>query len=214
MKELTEKQAAVLRFVVEYQAAHGYPPTNREIAVQFLISPKAAHDHVLALAKKDAVRLKGHSSRSIEVVKNDEDCPPDFLDIPIVGNVAAGTPIMSEENIDGSLRLPKSMLKKSAMYFAMRVYGDSMIDAGILSGDLALIEKKDYADNGQIVVAVVNGKVTLKRFFREYSRIKLLAENPDPAYKPIYTTNAYISGVLAMVIRSYEGTGLRQGSTA
>ncbi|MDR0638460.1 MAG: transcriptional repressor LexA [Spirochaetaceae bacterium] len=201
MKELTEKQAEVLRFVVEYRAAHGYPPTNREIAVQFLITPKAAHDHVLALSKKDAVRIKGHSSRSIEVIRNDEDCPPDFLNIPIVGDIAAGMPIMSEENIDGWLRLSESMLKKGAVYFAMRVHGESMIGAGILSGDLALIEKKDYADNGEIVVADIGEKFTLKRFFREHSRIKLQAENP--AYKPIYTTNACIAGVLAMIIRSY-----------
>jgi repressor LexA len=203
MRELTEKQTAVLRFVAEFQAAHGYPPTNREIAVQFSITVKAAHDHVLALAQKGALRIKGHSSRSMEIIRNDTGCPPDFVDIPVVGNVAAGMPIMSEENIEGRMRFHESMLKRGSVYFAMRVRGDSMIEAGILSGDVVLIEKKDYADNGQIVVAVIEEKVTLKRFFREHSRIKLLAENSDPAYSPIYTTNAHIAGVLAMVIRSY-----------
>ncbi|MDR1470642.1 MAG: transcriptional repressor LexA [Spirochaetaceae bacterium] len=201
MKELTEKQEAVLRFVAEFQVAHGYPPTNREIAARFAISPKAAHDRVLKLVEKNAVRIKGHSSRSIEVIKNGRDCPPDFVDVPIVGTVAAGLPIMSEENIEDYLRLAESMLKRGSEYFAMRVRGESMIGAGILPGDLALIEKKDYADNGEIVVVVIDEAVTLKRFFREHSRIKLQPENP--VYNPIYTTDARIAGVLAMTIRSY-----------
>jgi repressor LexA len=201
MKDLTEKQEAVLHFVAEYQANHGYPPTNREIAAGFLISPKAAHDHILALEKKGAVKIRGRSSRSIEIIKNGDNQTSGFLDIPIVGDIAAGKPIMSEENIDGHLCLPELMLKKGTVYFAMRVRGNSMTGAGILSGDLVLIEKKDCADNGQIVAAVVNEAITLKRFFREHARIKLQAENPE--YKPIYTTDAFIAGVLAMSFRYY-----------
>jgi repressor LexA len=201
MKDLTEKQEAVLSFLTKYQARHGYPPTNREIAAGFLISPKAAHDHILALEKKGAVRIRGRSSRSIEIIKNDGDQTPGFLDIPIVGDIAAGKPIMAEENIDGWLCLPEPTLKKRAVYFAMRVRGDSMAGAGILSGDLVVIEKKNCADNGQIVAAIVNEAITLKRFFREYARVKLQAENPE--YKPIYTTDALIAGVLALSLRYY-----------
>jgi repressor LexA len=201
MKELTEKQEAVLRFVAEHQAAYGYPPTNREIATHFEITAKAAHDHILALERKGAVRVRDRISRSIEILKNDNRQNPDFFDIPIAGDIAAGLPLMSEENIDGRLRLPDAMLKSGAVYFAMRVRGDSMTDAGILPGDMVVIEKKDYADNGQIVAAVMNDAITLKRFFREHGRIKLQAENAE--YQPIYTTDVHIVGILALVFRHY-----------
>jgi repressor LexA len=199
MKDLTEKQEAVLRFAAEHQAAYGYPPTNREIASRFAISPKAAHDHILALERKGAVRIRGRTSRSIEILKNDNPQNLGFIDIPIVGDIAAGLPIMAEEHINGQLRLPELMLKRGNVYFAMRVRGDSMTGAGILSGDTVVIEKRDYADNGQIVAAVMNEAITLKRFFREHGRIKLQAENPE--YQPIYTTEVSIAGVLALVIR-------------
>jgi repressor LexA len=207
MGDLTEKQEAVLRYIAEYRAASGYPPTNREIASHFEITPKAAHDYILVLERKGVVRTRGRSSRSIEIIKYDDPQrpDPDFMYIPIVGDIAAGTPIFSEENIEKHLCFPRSILKRAGDYFAMRVRGDSMIDAGIMPGDLAIIEKKDYADNGQIVVAQTDeGGVTLKRFFREYGRIRLQAENRarDADYTR-YTTNAFIAGVLALSLRSY-----------
>jgi repressor LexA len=205
MRDLTEKQEAVLRYIAEYRMSSGYPPTNREIAARFRISLKAAYEHVQALEKKGAVRLKGRLSRSIEIIKSDDNENHDFFNVPIVGDIAAGTPIMSEENIDGALRISKSMLKSGSVYFAMRVRGDSMIDVGIMSGDMAIIEKKEYADNGQIIAAQTDeGGITLKRFFREYGRIKLQAENRarDSEYT-CYTTNVLIAGVLALMIRRY-----------
>jgi repressor LexA len=201
MKDLTERQKAVLRFVTEYQQEHGYPPTNREIAVHLSISLKSAHDHILALVEKNMIRTKKRISRSIEILKRADSQEEVFLDIPVVGDVAAGTPILAEENIDGQMQFPVSLLRKGAVYFALKVRGDSMSGAGILSGDLVLIEKKEHAENGQIVVAVINEAITLKRFFRENARIKLQAENP--VYKPIYTTDARIVGVLALLLRSY-----------
>jgi repressor LexA len=201
VKDLTEKQEAVLRFAAEHQAAYGYPPTNREIASRFSISPKAAHDHILALERKGAVRLRGRVSRSLEILKNDNPQHSGFCDVPIAGDIAAGWPIMTEEHIDSRLRLPESMLKRGNVYFAMRVRGDSMTGAGILSGDTVVIQKSDCADSGQIVAAVMNEAITLKRFFREHGRIKLQAENPD--YQPIYTTDVNIAGILALVLRRY-----------
>jgi repressor LexA len=205
MRDLTEKQEAVLSYLAEFKAMRGYPPTNREIATHFMITHKRANEHVHALEKKGAVRTHGRSSRSIEIVKSDDNENHDIYYVPIVGDIAAGMPILSEENIDGALRISKSMLKNGSVYFAMRVRGDSMIDVGIMSGDLAIIEKKEYADNGQIVAAQTDeGGITLKRFFREYGRIRLQAENRarDAEYTR-YTTNALISGVLALTIRRY-----------
>lgn len=198
MKNLTERQEAILGFIVEFLNEHGYPPTFREIGAQFSILPKAARAHVTALVKKGMLKVRDHSSRSIEVLVDE---PADFRDIPIVGEVAAGKPIMSEENVNETLRVHSSMLKDSAAYFAMKVRGDSMTGAGILHGDIVLIEKKETADNGQIVVAVTGEAVTLKRFFRDHSRIRLQAENP--AYQPIFTTEAHIVGVLTLSMRRY-----------
>jgi repressor LexA len=118
-----------------------------------------------------------------------------------VGTVAAGVPILSEENWEGTLTLHKPSLKKNRVYFAVKVRGDSMIEAGIMDGDMAVIEKQNVAKNGEIVVAVVDDAVTLKRFYKESSHIKLQAENP--AYKPIYCQEARIVGRLAQIIRHY-----------
>jgi repressor LexA len=124
-----------------------------------------------------------------------------MLEIPLLGSVAAGVPILAEENFDGNILLHHSMLKKNKKYFALKVKGDSMSGAGILEGDTAIIEKQNTARNGEIAVAVIDEAVTLKRFFRESSRIRLQAENP--AYKPIYSQDVKILGRLSGIIRNY-----------
>jgi repressor LexA len=202
MKKLTDRQSAILGFIAKFIEGHGYAPTHREIGAAFSITAMAAHDHVVKIAAKGYLKMCGRRPRSMELVKLDGgNGHESFLDVPIVGDVAAGAPILSEENYEGSLRVDSSMLKRGAVYFAMRVRGDSMTGAGILSGDTVLIEKRENAENGQIVVAVTNEAVTLKRFFREHSRIRLQSENP--AYKPIFTTDLRIAGVLVMSIRRY-----------
>jgi repressor LexA len=124
-----------------------------------------------------------------------------MLEIPLLGSVAAGVPILAEENFDGNILLHHSMLKKNKKYFALKVKGDSMSGAGILEGDTAIIEKQNTVHNGEIAVAVIDEAVTLKRFFRESSRIRLQAENP--AYKPIYSQEVKILGRLSGIIRNY-----------
>jgi repressor LexA len=121
--------------------------------------------------------------------------------IPIVGTVAAGAPILSEENWEGTISLHNSALKKNKVYFAVKVRGDSMSGAGIMDGDMAIIEKQNIVNNGEIAVAVVDDAVTLKRFYKESTRIKLQAENPD--YKPIYCQDVRILGRLTQIIRDY-----------
>jgi repressor LexA len=202
MKELTQRQKEVLGFITEYINTHTYPPTVREIAGFFSVSVKAAHDHISALKKKEYLRTGDKRSRTIEVTRRGTDDPPDnMVEIPFLGTVAAGRPILVEECRDGTVIMHRSMLKKNRDYFALRVRGDSMEGAGIMDGDTAIIEKKETARNGEIVVAVLDDAATLKRFFKEPSRILLQPENPN--YPPIYTRQARILGSLAYTIRSY-----------
>ncbi len=120
--------------------------------------------------------------------------------MPLLGAVAAGKPIFAEENFRGTIQVPVEMTR-SGSCFALTVRGDSMRDAGIFNGDLAIIEERPTAENGEIVVAMIDDAVTLKRFYNENNRIKLIAENP--AYSPIFTQDARIIGRLRGIIRNY-----------
>jgi repressor LexA len=201
MKGMTERQNEVLGFIQDFVTAHRYPPTIREISEHFSISVKGAYDHVRALGRKGFIRYANNHSRTIEVVQQNEDKKGRLVKVPILGRVAAGKPLFAEENFDGHLSVPESYLKADK-YFALLVQGDSMQDAGIMSGDMAVICQQSTASNGDIVVAMIDEAVTLKRFYREANRIKLKSENP--AYPPIYTTGARVMGKLACIIRSYE----------
>jgi repressor LexA len=205
MKELTQRQREVLLFITGYINTHTYPPTMREIGDYFSISVKGAYDHVDALRKKGFLRLEDKRSRTIEIIKRDQETGARtedmIINIPLVGIVAAGKPILAEENWEGTIPVHQSMLKKNTPYFALKVKGDSMIDAGIIEGDIAVIEKRETAENRDIVVAIVDEAATLKRFFKESNRIRLEPENPK--YQPIYTRDARILGRLSHLIRSY-----------
>ena len=202
MKELTLRQKEILSFVKDYISGHSYPPTIREIAVSFGMSIKGAYDHITALRKKGVIRQTGKCSRTMELVKGpEEESSESCLEIPVLGTVAAGQPILSDENWDGTIIVHRSMLKKNKKHFALKVRGDSMTGIGIMDGDTAIIEKQNIVRNGDIAVAVIDEAVTLKRFFRENTRIRLQAENP--AYKPIYTQNARILGRLTQIIRTF-----------
>ncbi|MCL2128181.1 MAG: transcriptional repressor LexA [Treponema sp.] len=201
MKELTERQKEVLSFIADHINKHSYPPTIREIAEYFTISIKGAHDHVTALKRKKQLKQNGKRSRTMELTHRNTEDPATLSKIPVVGTVAAGMPILAEENWEGTITLHQSMLKKNKVYFALKVRGDSMLDAGIMDGDTAVIEKQNVVKNGEIAVAVVDDAVTLKRFYKENARIRLQAENP--AYKPIYCQDVRILGRLSQIIRSY-----------
>jgi repressor LexA len=207
MKELTERQRVILNFIAHFIDEHNYPPTFRQIAGNFKITVKAAYDHVTALKKKQKLRLHDKSSRTMEIISNVgyDNEQKDFEDIPILGEVAAGPRILSEENYMGSIRIHRSMLKKRRRYFALIVRGNSMTGAGVMDGDTVIIEKTETAKNGDIIVAMLNDGVndgyTLKRFFKRNENIKLQSENS--AYHPIYCNDVRIVGHLACVIRSY-----------
>jgi len=200
MKELTDRQKQVITFIANYIKKNSYPPTIREIADHFEISVKGAHDHITALRKKGHLKQVDKRPRTMGLTHSrPEDA--DLVEIPILGTVAAGIPLLAEENFDGNIPVHRSLLKKNKKYFALKVRGDSMIGAGILEGDTAIIEKQNTVHNGEIAVAVMEDGVTLKRFYKESSRIRLQAENP--AYKPIYSHEVKILGRLFTIIRSY-----------
>lgn len=202
MKAITRRQREVLDHIKTYITDHKYPPTMREISEYFSISVKGAYDHVKALERKGYIHLNNHRSRTIEVLDDEHESEDrSMAEVPILGSVAAGRPLFAEENYDGTIRLPREYVR-GARNFALNVQGDSMRDAGIHDGDVAVFAHQNVADNGDIVVAMVDEAVTLKRFFREKNRVKLQAENP--AYPPIYTQDARILGKLTHLIRSYE----------
>ena len=201
MKKLTERQEEVLSFIKMFINTNKYPPTMREIASSFQMTANGAYDHVKALEKKGKIHCDVKRSRAIGVI-DDEKEKEEIIDIPLLGNVAAGIPLFTEENFDGYIKIAASNLS-TGTHFALIVKGDSMQDIGIMDGDTAIMIQKQTAENGDIIVAMVNDEaVTLKRFFKEKNRIRLKAENP--VYPPIYSQNVRILGKLQYLVRSYE----------
>ena len=201
MKGLTTRQREVFDFIRSFIRIKRYPPTIREIAVNFGFSVKGSYDHVKALQKKGFIRCAGNRSRAIEVVADSEaERQPNLVSVPVLGAVAAGRPLFAEENLTGWIQVPATSLKKG-QHFALQVRGDSMKDAGIMDGDVVVVSHQETAENGEIVVAMVDEAVTLKRFFVERNRVRLKAENPK--YPPLYTQNVRILGRLAFLMRSY-----------
>jgi len=224
MKEATARQKEVLDFIADFVRAHTYSPTIREVADHFSISVKGAHDHLTALRKKGLLKQGDKKPRTMELIRSEEE-KEDVIEIPILGTVAAGRPILSEENIDGAIRLHRSMIKKDRQYFALKVRGDSMEGAGIMDGDTAVIEQQNVGGdsmegagimdgdtavieqqnvvkNGEIAVVMMEDAVTLKTFYRESNRVRLQPENSK--YNPIYCSgDLRILGKLAHIVRSY-----------
>ncbi|MCL2381945.1 MAG: transcriptional repressor LexA [Treponema sp.] len=201
MKKPTKRQEEVLEFIAGYVNARAYSPTIREVADFFCISVKGAHDHLAALKKKGLLKQGDNKPRTMELVKN-KDEEQDFRDIPVLGTVAAGRPVLAEENMDGSIKLHRSQLKNGREYFALRIRGDSMEGAGIMDGDTAVIEHQNIVRNGEIAVVMMDDAVTLKTFYRESARIRLEPENAK--YSPIYCSgDVRVLGRLAHIFRSY-----------
>ena len=204
MKALTTCQQDALRFIREYCDTNFRPPTVREIANHFGITVKAAQERITALRKKNYLAPSDSSSRSFRILIDIDEAgkiEPELVHIPLLGQVAAGKPLLCEDNIEKYLSVPETMLRKNHEYFALRVKGNSMVDAGIWDGDTALIQQCETAENGEIIVAVLDDSATLKRFFKEPSRIRLQPENPD--FKPIYCQDVRIAGKLAAIFRTY-----------
>jgi repressor LexA len=177
MEKLTQRQQQVLDIVRQHIDDTGYPPTRADIARELgFKSANAAEEHLKALARKGAIEIIPGASRGIRL--------PDSGGIPIVGRVAAGSPVLAQEHIEDHCDLPPSFFKPAADYF-LRVQGDSMINVGIFDGDLLAVHSTPVANNGDIVVARIDDEVTVKRLHqtRDRHRLELLAENQD--YAPI-----------------------------
>ena len=202
MKRLTARQNEVLQFICRFLRDNGFPPTVREIAAAFGISIRGSYDHIKALQKKGSIEAGHGRSRGIRVLRGGDPPTPAVRQVPMLGTVAAGQPLFAEENLDGTLAVPADMLSGGDQYFALRVRGDSMSGAGILNGDMAVIRAQPSAADGEIVVAMVDDAVTLKRLFVERNRVQLRAENPE--FPPIYTQDVRILGKLACVLRTYS----------
>jgi len=173
---LTDKQQAILDFINEYVEENGFPPSVREIGRKFGIYPATVQDHISALERKGCLQKKRFQSRTLSVPASSRRPPG----IPIVGKVAAGQPVLAQENIEDMIHLPKDWAPAGA--FLLKIQGNSMEGAHILDGDYVLVHPQQSASSGEIVVALIGDEATVKRFYKTERGITLRAENPkfDP----------------------------------
>jgi len=202
--ELQERQRRILQFIEETVRTQGYPPTVREIgAAVGLCSPASVQGHLTALEGMGYIRRGSAKRRALELVRTGRSVPwadgePACSRVPLVGRVAAGAPILAEDNVEDSLDIPRFLGDDSGS-FALRVTGTSMVNAGILDGDIVVVRQQDSADDGDIVVALLEDEATLKRFFREADQVRLQPEND--AMEPILTKDPRIVGKVTGVLR-------------
>ncbi len=198
-KPATDRQRSILEAIRELTAEHGYPPSVREIGERVgLSSSSTIHSHLKSLERRGLISRDPTKPRALRA-DGPAGAAPETIAMPIVGKVAAGTPITAQENIEGEFALPTSFLPKLSNAFALRVAGDSMIDAGILDGDLLVVRPQKNAQNGEIVVAMIEGEATVKTFYKEGTRVRLQPENKQMA--PIYASDVDIVGRVEAVVR-------------
>jgi repressor LexA len=204
---VTDRQRAILDYLRTFVEEHGYPPTVREIGDAVgLRSPSTVHSHLAQLERAGALRRDPTKPRAIELAdRRREEVEPaaEVHRLPLVGQIAAGGPLLAEENIEDYVAVPEP-LSRGGEEFLLRVKGDSMIDAGILDGDFVVVERRQDARNGEIVVALAGedesaDEATVKRFFREDGRVRLQPEND--ALEPIYADHIQILGKVIGVFR-------------
>lgn len=212
--KLGKRQLAIYDFIRTYSTEHGYPPSVREIgAAVGLASPSTVHMHLKVLEEHGLIRRDSKKPRTIEVVDKQassaddqapqasvsQDVDRNLISLPLVGRVAAGTPILAEQNVEETLTLPTSIVG-DASSFILRVRGESMINAGIFDGDYIVVKEQRDAHNGEIVVALIDDSATVKTFYRERDRVRLQPENDS--MDPIYVDDPVILGRVTGLIRS------------
>lgn len=171
MKDLTERQTLIYDFIREYILMKGYAPSIRDIARRFKMTPRGAQQHVIALEKKGYIK-RGKGARTISLTERKES-----VIVPVKGKIAAGQAIEMFEEIDEEIEVPLAMLRGYGEYFALKVQGDSMINAHIVDNDYVVMKKQYTAENNSIIAAVVEDKVTLKRIFLKDDQVELVPEN-------------------------------------
>jgi repressor LexA len=205
---LTARQQEIWQFLVEYVDAHGYPPTVREIGEAVgLASPSTVHAHLANLERAGLLRRDPTKPRALELLGRRAETSPqparDVTRLPLVGQIAAGGPLLAEENVEDEIAIPEPLFGSAD--FLLRVKGESMIQAGILDGDVLVVQRRQDARDGDIVVALVGDdesaeEATVKTFYREAGRVRLQPEND--ALEPIYAEHVQILGKVVGVCRS------------
>lgn len=205
-QELTERQQEILDFIRECINSKGIPPSIKEIQDRFKIkSPTGANDHLNALARKGYILRHQNISRGIEIIndRNGSRDNPDSIGIPVIGHIAAGTPVLAQENIEYNISVDKSLFGRNRKLFALKVKGSSMINAGILDGDFAVIHRQPVVEKGEIGAVLINDEATLKRVFVNKDTVKLVSENDtiEPIIVKKSENNVLIAGKLKGIIR-------------
>jgi repressor LexA len=204
---VSKRQQEIYDFVVAYSRKHGYPPTVREIGAEVgLASPSTVHVHLAKLEEAGYLRRDPTKPRALELAGRERGRPESSAVhvLPLVGEIAAGAPLLAEENIEEHLAVPEPLARTSGD-FLLRVKGESMVDAGILDGDIVVVKRQETADNGDVVVALVGedegaNEATVKTFYREGARVRLQPENA--ALEPLYPEHAQILGKVIGLFRS------------
>ena len=209
MSGLSEREQRILEYMREYVAKWGYPPTVRDVAGALGIkSTSTVHKSIAALEKAGAIKKQAGKRRALDIVGSEPAKTPspaeerdDIVDLPVVGRIAAGTPILAEQNIEDSFPMPSRFIGKGTN-FMLTVHGQSMIEAGIFDGDYILVQQQDTASNGDIVVAMIDGmesEATVKAFYRENGHIRLQPRNSE--MEPIIVDDCKIIGLVKGVFR-------------
>ena len=210
MSELKDREKRVLEFITEQIKTNGYPPTVRDIGAALGIkSTSTVQKSMIILEEEGFIRKQAGKRRAFEVVAGGAEKPhsaakdrADVVDVPIVGRVAAGMPILAEQNIEGSFPMPAQFIGKGTN-FMLTVHGDSMVEAGIMDGDYILVQEQKTANNGDIVVAMINGEFeaesTVKTFYKENGHIRLQPQNSS--MDPIIVDDCEIVGLVKGVFR-------------
>ena len=211
--KISKRQQSIYDFICTYTKSHGYPPSVREIGTAVgLASPSTVHMHLKTLEERGYIHRDSKKPRTIEVVDDPgdnsqaggrlvnivEDVNHNTITLPLIGRVAAGIPILAEQNVEETLTLPTSIVN-DASSFVLRVHGTSMINAGIFDGDYIVVREQHDAHDGEIVVALLDDSATVKTFYKEEGRVRLQPEND--AMQPIYIQSPIILGRVSAVIR-------------
>ena len=195
-----DTQQRILDYIEKYIEENGYAPSVREIGQAVdLKSTSTVHGHLNRLEKKGLLHREAMKPRTIDVTREDK---PQLLKLPVLGKVAAGVPILAEENAEGYVQLPDTIVGRGE-HFVLEIRGESMITAGIMNGDFVVVKKQSTAKNGEIVIAMIEDDATCKRYFKEPDRIRLQPENPR--MRPIYARSVTILGLVGAVYRVYNG---------
>jgi repressor LexA len=199
---LTRRQKEMWDYLEDYIAVHGYAPTLEEIGAHFGLSSLATvHKHLSNLESKGLITRKWNLSRAIEITPPQKTAQA--VELPLLGRVAAGAPIEAIETQD-TLTIPENFVRRPHNAFALRVQGESMVGEGILNGDYVVVEKRPAADNGETVVAVMNGEATVKKFYRERGgKVRLQPANPHLHPIVVREKDVEIRGVVVAVLRKY-----------